>query len=46
MPMMDREFSVVILSQVEIHGGLVSSNTYRIHYEVKTIPGQPLDAAG
>jgi hypothetical protein len=41
MRRMDREFPVVAISQVEIHGGLVSSDVYRIDYEGKTIAGIP-----
>jgi hypothetical protein len=37
----DREFPVVALSQVEIHGGLIRSDAYRIDYEGRTITGVP-----
>jgi beta-galactosidase len=41
MRRMDREFPVVAISQVEVHGGLISSDTYRIDYEGGTITGIP-----
>jgi hypothetical protein len=41
MPRADREFPVVAISQVEIHGGLIRSDAYRIDYEGKTITGIP-----
>ena len=39
--MMDREMPVVAISQVDVQGGLIYTDAYRIDYEDKTIAGIP-----
>jgi beta-galactosidase len=39
--MMDREMPIVAISQVDVQGGLIYTDAYRIDYEDKTIAGVP-----